>query len=66
MLQNVRAQRQPLGAPQRAVVEGVVLCLKPAVKWHAKPDLPPASASSDMIRWSRVLVSHTLHAARSY
>ena len=25
-----------------------------------------ASASSDMIRWSRVLLSHTLDAARSY
>ena len=26
----------------------------------------PASASSDMIRWSGVLLSHTLDAARSY
>ena len=32
----------------------------------AIPDLPLASASSDMIRWSRVLLSHTLDAARSY
>ena len=30
------------------------------------PDLPLASASPDMIRWSRVLLSHTLDAARSY
>ena len=30
------------------------------------PDVPPASAGSDMIRWSRVLLSHTLDAARSY
>ena len=29
-------------------------------------DLPPASASSDMIRWSRVLLSHTLDVARSH
>ena len=29
------------------------------------PDLPPASATSDIIRWSRVLLSHTLGAARS-
>ena len=30
------------------------------------PDVPPASAGSDMIRWSRVLLSHSPHAARSY
>ena len=30
------------------------------------PDLPPASAGSDTIRWSRVLLSHTPDAARSY
>ena len=30
------------------------------------PDLPLVSAGSDMIRWSRVLLSHTLDAARSY
>ena len=30
------------------------------------PDLPLASASSDIIRWSRALLSHTLDAARSY
>ena len=29
-------------------------------------DLPPVSASSDMIRRNRVLLSHTLDAARSY
>ena len=29
------------------------------------PDLPLASASPDMIRLSRVLLSHTLDAARS-
>ena len=29
-------------------------------------ELPPASAGSDMIGWSRVLLSHTLDAARSY
>ena len=28
--------------------------------------LPPASANSDIIRWGRVLLSHTLDAARSY
>ena len=31
-----------------------------------QPDLPLASAGSDMIRCSRVLLSHTLDAARSY
>ena len=31
-----------------------------------KPDVPPASASPDMIGWSRVLLSHTPDAARSY
>ena len=31
-----------------------------------RPDLPPASAGSDMIRWSRVLLSRTLDATRSY
>ena len=31
-----------------------------------RSDLPLASANSDMIRWSRVLPSHTLDAARSY
>ena len=30
------------------------------------PDLPLASANSDMTGWSRVLLSHTLDAARSY
>ena len=30
------------------------------------PDLPLASVTSDMIRWSWVLLSHTLDAARSY
>ena len=30
------------------------------------PDVPLASAGSDMIRWSRILLSHTLDAARSY
>ena len=30
------------------------------------PDLPLASASSDMIGWSRVLLSHPLDAACSY
>ena len=32
----------------------------------ARLDLPPAFAGSDMIRWSRVLLSHELDAARSY
>ena len=31
-----------------------------------RADLPLASAGSDMIRWGRVLLSHTLDAARSY
>ena len=31
----------------------------------SRPVLPLASARSDMIRWSRVLLSHTLDAARS-
>ena len=30
------------------------------------PDLPRVSASSDMIRWSRLLPSHKLDTARSY
>ena len=29
-------------------------------------DVPLASANSDMIRWNRVLLSHTLDAARTY
>ena len=29
-------------------------------------DLPLASAGSDIIRWSRVLLSHKLDAVRSY
>ena len=33
---------------------------------QARPDLPLASAGSDMIGWSRVLLSHTLDAALSY
>ena len=32
---------------------------------QSKTDLPLASASSDVIRWSRVLLSHALDAARS-
>ena len=35
-------------------------------EWDNQPDLPLASASSDMIRWSRVLLSHALDTARSY
>ena len=31
-----------------------------------RTDLPLASANSDVIRWSRVLLSHPLDAARSY
>ena len=35
--------------------------------WNASgPDLPLGSASSDMIRWSRVLLSHTMDAVPSY
>ena len=34
--------------------------------WEFRPDLPLASAGSDTIRRSRVLLSHTLDAARSY
>ena len=33
---------------------------------RSPPGLRLASASSDMIGWSRVLLSHTLDAARSY
>ena len=33
---------------------------------NCQTDLPPASAGSDMIRWSRVLLSPTLDAARPY
>ena len=37
------------------------------VEWqNSAPDLPLASASPDMIRWSRVLLSRTRDAARSY
>ena len=32
----------------------------------SRADLPIASAGSDMIRWSTVLLSYTLDAARSY
>ena len=41
--------------------------LIPDVPWRVSlPDLPLASANSAMIGWSRVLLSHTLDAARSY
>ena len=33
---------------------------------HSARDLPLAPTSSDMIRWSRILLSHTLDAARYY
>ena len=33
---------------------------------QSAPDVPLASAGSDMIRWGRVLLSHTLDAAHSY
>ena len=33
---------------------------------RAQPDLPAASASPDMIGWSRVLLSHGLDAVLSY
>ena len=39
---------------------------KVALKGALEPDLRLASAGSDMIRWSRVLLSHTLDVARSY
>ena len=34
--------------------------------FKSKADLPPAYAGPDMFRWGRVLLSHTLDAARSY
>ena len=37
-----------------------------AIPGFRTPDLPLASASTDMIGWGRVLLSHTLDAARSY
>ena len=40
--------------------------LTPADPHTDADDLPLASGGSDMIRWSRVLLSHTLDAARSY
>ena len=61
-----------LHAPQNAVRTpqpnpSVWLCVtNPMTLTEPEPDLPPASASSDMIKWSRVLLSHTLNAARSY
>ena len=36
------------------------------VNCYQRPDLPLASARSDIIGWSRILLSHTLDAARSY
>ena len=52
---------------QRAPLPGVAVgCAGHKCVERAHADLPPASASSDMIRWSRVLLSHTLDAARSY
>ena len=38
----------------------------PRILRECGPDWPLASAGSDMIRWSTVLLSHTLDAARSY
>ena len=48
------------------VVCSVSRCLAQGQGSSAGADLPLVSASSDMIRWSRVLLSHTLDAARSY
>ena len=39
---------------------------RPNDAWTDGADLPLPSASSDVIGWSRVLLSHTLDAARSY
>ena len=47
---------RPIGAARGKQTNTMASC---------QPDLPLASASSDMIRWSRVLLSHTLDAARS-
>jgi len=61
------------GAVVMGCSEGMAMrCLLPSLcaggDWHVctGSDLPLASASSDMIRWGRVLLSHTLDAARSY
>ena len=47
----------------RGVAFSAGLCF---VSGRCGPDLPLASAGSDMIGWRRVLLSHTLDAARSY
>ena len=51
-----------------AVLRHAVLRAAPsgACKCSPGPDVPEASAGSDMIRWGRVLLRHTLDAARSY
>ena len=38
----------------------------PSASPFSSPDLPLASAGTDMIRWSRALLSHTPDATRSY
>ena len=48
---------QPAEGPGWMVLDVAIVC---------RADLPLASANSDMIRWGRVLLSHTLDAARSY
>ena len=56
----------PVGLGAGAVATWFVLALTVHCWVPTGPDLPLASASPDMIRWSRVLLSHTLDAARSY
>ena len=51
----------PPGLPLRRSAGGARTC-----GVRLAPDLPLASAGSDMIRWSRVLLSHTLDRTRSY
>ena len=59
-------RREPLRhAAARGALEAVRLLLQRGADVHAKLRVCPR-ANSDMIRWSRVLLSHTLDAARSY
>ena len=60
-----------LGPARSACVPGMCISNGAFTRLYRMPhgpqtDLPLASAGSDIIGWSRVLLSHTLDAARSY
>ena len=66
-----QSSHRPYDLRAAQLLAGLLCRMHPVIEawrmgnWVA-PDLPLASASSDMIRWSRVLLCHTLDAAYSY